>query len=239
MMPSSDQKRPVRPKPKSYFSAPFLWIDWLCQWIAFLAGNLAVFRVLEYAGKLTVAIALITWIAGYPQRQQAAIQAAWSIVNTKGGGRKAALEELAGHQVDLKGMYATDGYFANINLSGRDLRWSELTGADFESANMEGAQLQNSILLGTSFKNANLRNANFQGASLSPNPATVFDGAQIDGADFRNMKLPPSGKADTVTQILKGFLAAQGWQKAQFDNNLRTKLACMADSNQSNCPSLP
>jgi hypothetical protein len=76
-----------------------------------MAGNIAVFRVLEYAGKLTVLIALITWITEFPERQKAAIRAAWSIVNEKGGGRKENLEYLVNRQVDLKGLSAAGGYF--------------------------------------------------------------------------------------------------------------------------------
>src|SRR5260370_26137730 len=125
-MASDELSRPVRPSSTSPLSAPFQWIDWTCQWIAYLASNLAVFRVLEYAGKLTVLVALITWLADYPERQKTAIRTAWSVVDAKGGGRKDSLEYLANQKADLKGLYAGNGYFACVVLNGFDLRWSDL-----------------------------------------------------------------------------------------------------------------
>jgi len=218
--------RPIRPKPRSYVSAPFLWIDWALQWIAYLAGNLAVFRVLEYAGKLTVLVALIAWIAEYPQRQQAAVRTAWSIVNAKGGGRKEALEYLSSHQVDLKGMYGTSGFFAGIILKDRDLRWSELTDANFEGANLDGVNLQASKITGTNFKNASLVGANFREALLTLEPVTNFEGANINDADFRDIRFATKDPLTikSAGPIAKSLAAARGWQNAQFNDDFLRKL---------------
>ena len=178
--------RPIVPTPTSYASAPFLWIDWTCQWLAYLAGNLAAFRVLEYAGKLTVLAALIAWIADYPERQQTAIRAAWSVVNAKGGGRKDSLEYLAARQVDLKGLFAGGGDFTGISLKGRDLRWSDLEDANFEDAKLDGVNLQGSRLSGARFKNASLTHTSFRYSRLHPRVPS-FEDADIDGADFRDI----------------------------------------------------
>jgi hypothetical protein len=147
-MASDQPSRPIRPRPNSYIDAPFLWISWVCEWIAYLAGNIAVFQVLEYAGKLTILIALITWVVEFPERKNAAIRAAWSIVNEKGGGRKDNLEYLVNRQVDLKGLSAAGGYFANISLERSDLRWSDLEDANFEGSDLDGANLEGSRLSG-------------------------------------------------------------------------------------------
>ena len=66
-------------------------------------SSVALFQILEYAGKLGILIAVITYFADYEKRRQADIRAAWSVVNVKGGGRKQALEYLAGQtDVDLR-----------------------------------------------------------------------------------------------------------------------------------------
>jgi hypothetical protein len=235
-MASDKQKYPVHRKPKSCISAPFLWIDWVCQWIAYLAGNLAVFRVLEYAGKVTVLVALIGWIVDYPQREQAAVRTAWSVVNAKGGGRKEALEYLASHQVDLKGLYGTGGYFEGIVLNDRDLRWSELADANFENADLTGANLQDSKLPGVNFKNANLVNANFGGALITDSPLTNFEGAQIDGADFRRARIQYSSSGFCAPpRVISSFTAAHDWQNAKFDDSIRHAIECAANPEQCSC----
>jgi hypothetical protein len=218
---SDQQKRPARPTPKSLLSAPFLWGDWACQWIAYWAGSLAIFRVLEYAGKLTVLIALIVWITEIPERRQAGIRTAWSVVNAKGGGRKEALEFLTGQRADLRGLYGAGGFFGGIVLKDRDLRWAELTDANFDGANLEGANFEGSHLSGASFKNANLTNANFRNSRLSSaDPTTDFENSKIDGADFRGIAFPAFGSA----YLMKSFASARGWVNARFDDDVRKEI---------------
>jgi hypothetical protein len=235
-MTSEIQKRPVRPKPESDAWAPFLWIDWTCQWIAYWAGSLAVFRVLEYAGKLTVLIALITWIADYPERQQAAIRTVWSVVDAKGGGRKEALQYLANHKVDLNGLYGEAGYFAGIVLRDSDLRWANLTHANFENADLSGANFQGSSLQGTNFENANLVKARFGGAFISDNALTKFKGARIEGADFRGAQIMyTSSGLSASPRIIRELAAADGWRNANFDDNIGRAIGCAADPGQDIC----
>lgn len=237
-MDSGEQKHPVRPRPKSYCSAPFLWIDWICQWIAFLAGNLAVFRVLEYAGKLTVLVALIAWISDYPQRQKAAIRTAWSVVDANGGGRKEALQYLADRRVDLRGLYGRGGYFGGVVLTGLDLSWSELSDANFESADLTKVNLQGSKVSGTSFKNAILTDSVFVGAVISDSPLTNFQGARIGSADFRGAKIiymSSSLSSSSETRIIQSFAAARDWQSALFDDRIRQAIECAADPGKASC----
>jgi hypothetical protein len=233
-MDSDQPTRPVRPASTSYVSAPFLWIDWICQWIAYLASNLAIFRVLEYVGKLGILVTVIWWIAEYPERQREAIRTAWSVVNTKGGGRLESLKYLAERNVDLKGLYAGGGYFSGIALEDRDLSWSNLDGANFETSHLDRAHLEGSALSGTDFKNATLVGANFQNARLSPS-APMFDGADIGGADFRNI----------VVMNAQGYLAfaqARNWKNAQFGEGVKEFIECMMsdDKATSSCqPKIP
>jgi Pentapeptide repeats (8 copies) len=225
--------RPIVPTPTSYASAPLLWIDWACQWLAYLAGNLAVFRVLEYAGKLTVLIALIAWIADYPERQRTAIRGAWSVVNAKGGGRKDSLEYLAARQVDLKGLFGGGGDFTGIGLKGRDLRWSDLEDANFEDAKLDGVNPQGSRLSGASFKNASLAHSSFRYSRLHPKVPN-FEDADIDGADFRDITVLDAG-------VYRTLATAHNWQSALFDENTHRMVECMATSGAAppGCGSVP
>jgi Pentapeptide repeats (8 copies) len=223
---ASDQ--PTQPTPTSYVSAPFLWVNWGCQWIAYLASNLAVFQVLEYAGKLTVLVALITWIADYPERQKEAIRTAWSVVTAKGGGRKDNLEYLADHQADLKGLYGGSGFFADIKLKGRDLRWSDLEDANFENAELDAVNLEGSKLSGTNFKNAKLSGASFRNTLLYPK-VTIFSGANIDKADFNDITI-------LDPRVYRSLATARNWKTALFDKDTRRMVECAADdSTASGC----
>lgn len=207
-MASHQPSRPIRPSPTSYVSAAILWFNWLCQWIAYGAAKLALFQVLDYAGKLGVLIAVIFWFADYPERQRTAIRTAWSVVNEKGGGRKDALLHLADHNVDLRGLNGASGYFGDIALSGRDLRGSDLSDANFENATLEKTNLQASKLSGANFTSAHLAradlsesdlaNADFENAKLdaanlqhSGLSRVNFKNASLVHADFRNSRLYP------------------------------------------------
>jgi len=212
--------RPTKPRPNSYISSPFLWIDWVCQWIAFSASNLSVFKVLEYAGKLTVLVALITWIAEIPERKKTEVRTAWSIVNAKGGGRKESLEYLVTNKVDLKGLYAAGGYFSGMQLQGKDLRGSDLSGANFEDAKLGGANLQGSILSDVNFKNADLAKTDFRGAQFSPKPSN-FEKANLDAADFRGATIGDAAG-------YRAIATAENWKKALFDAGTRKILDCIS-----------
>jgi Pentapeptide repeats (8 copies) len=224
--------RPTRPSDTSVWSAPFLWVNWGCEWIAYLASKFAFFQVLEYAGKLTVLIALIYWIADYRERQEAAIQTAWSVLNTKGGGRKESLEYLARRNddlgglygylarrnVDLRGLYGGSGYFSGIVLEGRDLSWSDLQDANFDGADLNGAALQGSNLSGTSFKGAYLEGAHLQNSHFSG--ASSFEGAHLKGADFTKMAVRDPGDYLVFTRALD-------WKDASFDPGVMQFLECV------------
>ncbi len=150
----------------SWYVRPFVWIELKLEVFADWVGRLAVFRILEYAGRLTIVVALLVWLFGFAERHQAEVRAAWSLLNSSGGGRLEALQYLATQEIDLRGTDGSDGYFGAIDLGGEDLRWS-----DFSQANLDDA-----ILNG-----ADLRGVRLEGASL--------DGATLNGADLREVRL--------------------------------------------------
>src|SRR5580698_1111158 len=119
------EKKPQKPSNTSAFISPFLWFDWACAWLAYGLSNIALFRVLEYAGKATVLVGVLVWIFGASQREQADRRLAWSVVNSKGGCRREALEHLYKNKVDLRGLYGEGGYFGDIDLHGADVVWAD------------------------------------------------------------------------------------------------------------------
>jgi Pentapeptide repeats (8 copies) len=213
-MDSDQPARPVRPSPTSYLSAPLLWFNWICQWIAYLASNLAIFTVLDYGGKLAILVTVIWWFVEYPERQREAIRTAWSVVNAKGGGRMENLKYLAERHVDLKGLYAAGGYFSGIALKRQELQGSDLGDANFEGAHLEGAHLEGSDLSGTHFEGAHLNGTQFQNARLYPN-APIFDSASdIGGANFSNIVVA------NAKEYL-AFASALNWKQAAFNEGVK------------------
>ncbi|MGA6969986.1 MAG: pentapeptide repeat-containing protein [Candidatus Binatus sp.] len=184
-MPSRQEEKPQKPTTASWLVAPFLWLEWACRWIAYALDNLAVFRVLEFLGKTIVVVGVVIWIFSriYPVsgRGQAEIWGAWSAVNSKGGGRRDALEYLYRNKVDLLGLYGEGGFFQDIDLHGADLQWANLVGSNFERANLQNADLQSARLDGADLSGANLSGANLIDARLN---GANLTGAHLDGANL-------------------------------------------------------
>jgi uncharacterized protein YjbI with pentapeptide repeats len=216
-----DPVRPSRPSGGSIWTTPFLWVNWVCEWVAYVASNFALFQILEYAGKLGILIAVITYFADYEKRRQADIRAAWSVVNIKGGGRKKALEYLASqNDVDLRGLYGGGGFFSEINLEGRNLSGSDLENANFDRAIMNGAIFQGSNLSGASFKDAHLDHAQFQNSHFYTPP--FFDGADLNGADFSH--IVGAGPSEYL-----GFVGAKNIDNATFGPGVKEFIKCVVN----------
>jgi Pentapeptide repeats (8 copies) len=156
------EDKPQRPPATSpWFIAPFLWFNWACAWIAYALSNVALLKVLEYAGKATVLVAVVIWLFQAPEREEADRRTAWSVVNSKGGGRREALEHLYHKNVDLRGLYGEDGFFEGIDLHGADIKWAHLAKSDFYGSNLRDTKLVFANLGG-----ANLYGADLTGATL-------------------------------------------------------------------------
>jgi uncharacterized protein YjbI with pentapeptide repeats len=173
---------PKRPTDSKRFLAPFAWFNWALEWVAYGLSGLAIFKVLEYAGKLTILSAAVFWIMGASERENTDQRAAWSVVNAKGGGRREALEHLYSRGVNLRGLNGIKAYFGDIDLHNADLRWADLSGANLDGANLQGANLEGADLDGVTFRKANLNHANLKKTSLN---LTEFDGADLANADMR------------------------------------------------------
>ncbi len=224
-MATEEVSRPIYNPPTSRYLTPLARIDWICRWIAYLASILAIFKVLEYAGKLTVLVALCSWFADWPERREASIRTAWSVVNAKGGGRKESLKYLSDHHVDLKGLYGAGGYFSGIELKEKDdLSWSDLADANFEKATLASVKLIGAHVSNANFANANLKGANFTSAHFEPIPPH-FHHADIDDAHFEGVTGLNYLGYHAISQ-------ATNWRKAHFGAGIAGLIECAELGNQ-------
>ena len=177
---------PRRPTPRSWLAAPFLWLDWSIKWVVYGLSRLAVFQLLEYAGRTTVVVALIAFLLEAPARKRQSHYQAWQVINLAQGqgaaaGRIEALRALNSDGQSLGGVNLNGAILSGINLRGADLNNADLRLALLGGANFEGANLFHAQLAGAYLANANLRRTNLRDADLSH--------ANVKGADLRGSNL--------------------------------------------------
>jgi Pentapeptide repeats (8 copies) len=252
------ERPPKRPKDSKRVLAPFTWFNWALEWVAYGLSGLAIFKVLEYAGKLTILSAAVFWITGASDREKADQRAAWSVVNAKGGGRREALEHLYSHGANLRGLNGVQAYFGDIDLHNADLRWADLANANLDGANLQGANLEGAHLNGVTFHKANLNHANlkkadldrteFDGADLANADmrganiglnGVIFDGATLSGADLRALRifgrLPWEAHEGTLNALAEEVIAKLAkatvvdWSKVKIDDDFRKKIMKILD----------
>jgi hypothetical protein len=86
---------------------------------------------------------------------------------------------------NLSGAYLRWAYLSGANLSGADLRWADLSGANLSGADLSGANLSGANLSGAYLSGANLSGAYLRWADLS---GADLSGADLSGADLKNTK---------------------------------------------------
>jgi hypothetical protein len=180
---------------------PFMALEWVSEWGAFLLSNWSFLEVLEYLGTFSVLVAVIFYFSESGDRIKQRHYQAWQVINTaqgKGGsgGRIEALQELNADKVPLVGVDVSSAFLQGLNLHGAnlmrsdfssaDLRNSNLTAVDFTLANLNTANLRNAALDRAKFAETDLRDADLSGSSLV---AADFSGAALDNADLRNADL--------------------------------------------------
>lgn len=183
-MISNGLSKPQKPHPRSWWSAPFLWLEWSMEWIAYWLSTLALLQILEYAGKLTVLVAVIFYFAEAPERQRRVEYEkkrthyeAWQLINSAqgqgaSGGRIDALQDLNRDKVSLGGLTADNAYLPFIDLKGAQLQQANfqkslLLQANLEDALLPYANLREAVLVNANLQNANVHHANLQSANLS------------------------------------------------------------------------
>src|SRR5581483_2255992 len=163
------------------WAMPFHAIEWVWDWLAYGLSRWALLEVLEYAGSLSVLVAIIFYFTEAGDRKKQKHYQAWQVINTaqgKGGsgGRIEALQELNMDRVPLVGVDASGSFLQGVKLPKANLLRCDLSGADLRMANFKDANLEYADL-----SSANFRNADLSGADLKE--------AKLDGTDFVDAKL--------------------------------------------------
>ncbi len=195
----------VKSEIKHWWQVPFYFIEWCCELILPKLTNLAFFKILEYAGRLTILVAVFLYFAEKDDRRLARQYQAWQIVNAshdKGsdGGRSIALEYLNKNGTVLTRLNASNAFLDCINLKGAFLAESNFSKTRLFAANFSGATLHNSDFSGARINNADfsqamLINVNFSDADLS--------GSKLNRADFTIACLKNSNFSHTYLKNAK------------------------------------
>ena len=149
-----------------------MWTEWGMEWAAYWLSELALFRLLEYIGKLSIVVAVIFYFLEVPTRRKQVQYDAWRVITsnegkTGSGGRIQALQDLNNDGVDLTGVDLRMAFLRGVKLQHVTLSWADLTGADLSGAKLVGAQLLGARLSGARLGEADLSGARLVGADLS------------------------------------------------------------------------
>jgi len=191
-------------------------IEWWLEWLVYWCRGLAIFEVLEFAGRASVLVALIVWISEAGDREKQKHYRAWELINsargsTGDGGRRDALQDLNEDKVDLSGAPLDKAYLDGVqlqnarllitglnqaalnraNLSGAYLGWADLSRAALFAANLSGASLVRANLSGAYLVRANLSGAYLTEANLIKAGLSEADlsGADLSGANLEAANL--------------------------------------------------
>ena len=189
---------------KYWWLVPFLAVEWVGQWAAFLLSNWSFLEVLDYLGSLSILVAVILFFSESGARLKQKHYQAWQVINTaqgKGGtgGRIDALDELHQDGVPLVGVDLSNAVLQGVQLNGADLLRANFRSADIRDASFVGSQLEYTDLTTANLRNANLRRADLQNAKLED--ADLY-GADLGQADLTGAHL---GKADLRNTDLHGI----------------------------------
>jgi hypothetical protein len=177
---------------------PFSRLEWCWEWVAFALSNWAFLEVLEYAGRLSVLVAVVFYVVEWPDRQKQKHYQAWQVINTaqgKGGsgGRIEALHELNEDRVPLVGVNVSGAALMGVGLEKADLHRSTFEAADLRNCNLRSANLEYADLSEANLRGGDLRRANLMYADLSDADVNGADlsaanlsGANLGNADLRN-----------------------------------------------------
>lgn len=180
------QRRPdtwseFRKELKHEWATPFLAVEWLLQWFAYLLSNWTFLHVVDYLRSFGIIVAVVFYFSESGDRLKQKHYQAWQVINTaqgKGGngGRLDALQELNEDRVPLVG----------VDVSGAFLQGLHLEKANLARANLSAADVRNAVLPGIDFSDANLRSANFRDSNCH---GATFRGAALDDSDFSGADL--------------------------------------------------
>ena len=163
-----------------------LAVEWGLEWFVDRLRSLALFELLELAGRATVLVAVVIWLLEADDRAKERHYRAWELINaargsTGDGGRRDALQDLNKDGVSLAAAPLEKAYLPAVDLKGAHLRGANLYGADLRGANLQETMLWS----------ADLRGANLEGA---PDETWKCSGHHHGGLGTpRTCKEPSSG----------------------------------------------
>jgi hypothetical protein len=202
-------------------------IEWALEWLVYWCKGLAVFEVLEFAGRASVLIAVILWFWEADDRKKQSHYRAWELINsargsTGDGGRRDALQDLNNDKVNLSaapldkaylaearlqkatlvGADLAEAYLLRADLVGANLTNADLTRAGLSRAILSGAKLFGAILSGANLTNTDLTGADLTGADLSGAilVATIFCRTVMPDGTVNNRDCPPEPALPTPSE---------------------------------------
>ena len=188
-----------------YWRLP-LAIEWGLEWFVYRLRSLALFDLLELAGRCTVLVVAIFWVLEADNRAKERHYRAWDLINsargsTGDGGRINALQDLNKDRVSLAAAPLEQAYLAGVDLQGATLEYANLQGvqalANLQDANLRLANLERAILMGANLQGANLWRANLRVVNLLD---ANLQGADLQDADLQNANLGLANLRDAHLQ---------------------------------------
>jgi hypothetical protein len=197
------------------WALPFVGLEWLLEWLAFVLSNWRFLEVLEYLGTFSVLVAVILFFHESGNRVKQMHYQAWQVINTaqgKGGngGRIEALQELNADHVPLVGVDVSHAFLQGVSLPKAllmraDLSVSDARDGNFRFADLSDADLSSANFRKTSFREALLRRANLDNADLW---GADLSGADLSDATLANADLRFADLHDVRWQSIKNIRGA-------------------------------
>jgi uncharacterized protein YjbI with pentapeptide repeats len=151
------------------------------------------FKILEILAKLSILVAIVTWIFEIPNRsrerenlRKAKIFRAWELIalsEVQSGSaiKKLPLEELNSEGVDLRNLSLDWSFLEGVQLPGASLDYSTLWHSDLTDANLKGTSMQYCDIVHTKIGSADLSQCDFSYSLLN---GLNFSGANVTDATF-------------------------------------------------------
>ncbi|NJM98611.1 MAG: pentapeptide repeat-containing protein [Phormidesmis sp. RL_2_1] len=138
-----------------------------------LTWKLALRLLLDNAEAIALAVAVVLYLKGAPDRKTQKHYEAWRVIDTAAAAnvttsyaRYQALQDLHRDGVSLQWLEAPNTNLAGICLPKANLQACNLAGANLQNANLRGANLQEANLAGADLSHADLAGSDLTAANL-------------------------------------------------------------------------
>lgn len=155
-------------------------------------SKMAIFRIAELLGKLSVLVAIVFYFAEADERRRSRQAEAWQVIQAaSGAGKIPFVEALHEDQGSLAGIDLRGVEGDTLSLVGADLRGARLDGLAIAEANLREAKLMRASLTSGRLKKAEFAGAHLTHADLSGCDLqwANFAGADLSDVDLRGANL--------------------------------------------------